>query len=138
MRTEIYLIVEVRIGILYYLIFLVIAEINAMCGLAPALDYYGKCKNYNKIICGTINIIFIRSNYEKERFLSTKGRPISKQSLIFQIANIAYVLIYLTVAAIEVFVYPNFYICILNVIVMMIYGGACMMSACFLSVKRRG
>ena len=65
--------------------------------IAIRLDYIGKLDDYRKIVSGKISILFIKSSYEKRMGLSSKCRPISVYSLIFQILNYIYIVAYLVI-----------------------------------------
>lgn len=110
--------------ILMYLCCLVAVESLAL-GFAVVLDYCGKQKNYDKIMRKKINVLFISSKYEKQFGLSKKGRPISKQSFVFQVVNLIYALAYSVVAVIEVFVKQNDCLLLINIISAIVYGGIC-------------
>ena len=90
--------------------------------MAMGLDYYGKSVDYNKVVRKKINVIFIKSNYEKKNFLPMTNRPISTKSFIFQCFNIVYVFIYVVIAIIETFVYTSTVIMYINLITAGVYG----------------
>ena len=107
--------------LLVYLLVLCVCEVFAVT-MAMGLDYYGKSVNYNKVVRKKINVIFIKSNYEKKNFLPMTNRPISTKSFIFQCFNIVYVLIYIVISIVETFVYTNTVIMYNNLISAGVYG----------------
>jgi len=107
--------------LLIYLLILFVCEVPAV-PMAQGLDYCGKMKNYNSVVRKKINIILFRSKYEENFRMLIVDKPISKGSFIFQWVNIAYVIIYIAIASIETFVYPNGIMRLVNVITAGIYG----------------
>lgn len=107
--------------LLVYLLVLCVCDIFTIT-MAMGLDYHGKSINYKRVVRKKINVIFIKSNYEKKNFLPMTNRPISTKSFIFQCFNIVYVLIYIVISIVETFVYTNTIIMYINLISAGVYG----------------
>lgn len=93
--------------------------------LAFALDYYGKWRNPNRVVKRKINCILFKSDYEKRHKMYNVGRPISKASFVFQLANMVYVLLYFILSLVETLIYPHGIVGLIAILGTILYTAVC-------------
>lgn len=109
--------------ILFYIIPLCVCE-AIVYGLSVALDHHlksKKCKVKKKCL------FMVRSNYDK-------SNTISFVSYCFQLFNCLFVLVYLSIAIIDTFVYRSFLLKNINMYSVVVYSGLSLICVMVISV----
>ena len=98
--------------ILFYLLLLIICE-PIICILSIGIDHHCKRKNFK---VKKTKLILLKSKFDS-------SKDISCVSYKFQIFNFVYILVYLSIAIIDVFIYANYILFSINFYSLIVFTG---------------